>query len=331
MWNKTISLALLFAIRTQAQVLDVNGDGTVGPHEAIAVAEEWKQEAKAADEHDHLGQTWKGYRNPLTIRGNFSPRSIIVPGKDGQKAVEPVPSAPLILDNTATPPSGSYSPDLILDGNGGTIAAIGWVGSSLSLVSNGSISFFLNSEDFPGPDNFDIYNAEKQIIASIRGTGSMSIVGNLTTAGGTYKIDHPQSPSTKLLAHSNVGSPEMMNLYSGNVVLDSEGNSWVELPGYFEALNSDFRYTLTPIGAAAPNLHVAEEIQNNRFKIAGGTPGLKVSWQVTGIRQDAYAKANPIEVEQEKSVEEKGKYLHPELFGEPATKSVGFAKGIEGE
>ena len=67
----------------------------------------------------------------------------------------------------------------------------------------------------------------------------------------------------------------------------------------------------------------------NRFTIAGGSAGMDVSWLVTGIRNDAYAKANPIEVEQEKSKEEKGKYLHPELFGEPVEKSVGIAEGIE--
>ena len=54
-----------------AQVVDVNGDQTVGAEEAIAVAEQWKGPASRANEHDHLGQTWEGNNNPLVIRGNF--------------------------------------------------------------------------------------------------------------------------------------------------------------------------------------------------------------------------------------------------------------------
>ena len=89
----------------------------------------------------------------------------------------------------------------------------------------------------------------------------------------------------------------------------------VELPGWFEALNRDFRYQLTPIGGPGPELHVAEKIASNRFTIAGGKPGLEVSWQVTGVRQDAYANAHRIAVETPKPAALVGTYLHPELFG----------------
>ena len=51
-------------------------------------------------------------------------------------------------------------------------------------------------------------------------------------------------------------------------------------------------------------------------------PHVEVSWQVTGIRQDAYAKANPIRVEEEKTGQERGTYLHPEVFGQPQEKGV---------
>ncbi|MBZ5545107.1 MAG: hypothetical protein LAO07_15730, partial [Acidobacteriia bacterium] len=99
----------------------------------------------------------------------------------------------------------------------------------------------------------------------------------------------------------------------------------VELPAWFEALNRDFRYQLTPIGAPAPNLYVAEEVKGNRFKIAGGNPGLKVSWQVTGVRQDAWANAHRIRVEVEKPAAERGFYLHPELQSAPEEKSIEWA------
>ncbi len=117
----------------------------------------------------------------------------------------------------------------------------------------------------------------------------------------------------------------MMNVYNGNLILDGNGEAWVELPDWFEALNRDFRYQLTAIGAPAPYLYVAEGISGNRFKIAGGQPGGQVSWQVTGIRQDVFANAHRIEVEEDKPGAERGSYLHPELYGQPKTKSVGWA------
>ena len=74
------------------------------------------------------------------------------------------------------------------------------------------------------------------------------------------------------------------------------------------------RYQVTAIGAPGPNLYVAQEIEGNQFKIAGGKPGGKVSWQVTGIRQDPYAKVHPIRVEEEKPLGEMGHYLHPDAY-----------------
>jgi hypothetical protein len=128
-------------------------------------------------------------------------------------------------------------------------------------------------------------------------------------------------PEGKYLYHSFVESPDMMNIYNGNVVLDEHGEAWVELPGWFEALNRDFRYQLTCIGGFAP-VYIAEKIQHNRFKIAGGKPGMEVSWQVTGIRQDPWAEAHRIPVEEVKPPEEQGTYLHPEVYGQPEEKSV---------
>ena len=96
-------------------------------------------------------------------------------------------------------------------------------------------------------------------------------------------------------------------------MLDQDGSAWVELPAYFQALNRDYRYQLTTIGGYAP-VYVAREIQDNRFQIAGGTAGLKVSWQVTGIRQDPWALMHPVVVEQEKPAAERGQYLYPELY-----------------
>lgn len=147
-------------------------------------------------------------------------------------------------------------------------------------------------------------------------------VGNVTKTGGTFKIDHPLDPANKYLYHSFVESPDMMNIYNGIATLDNQGEATVEMPSWFEALNRDFRYQLTSIGKSMPDLFIAEEIKQLRFKIAGGLAGQRVSWMVTGIRQDGWAKAHPIVVEEDKNEKEKGFYLHPEVFGQPKEKSV---------
>jgi hypothetical protein len=152
--------------------------------------------------------------------------------------------------------------------------------------------------------------------------GNVEVSGSLIKAGGGFKIDHPLEPAHKYLSHSFVESPEMKNVYDGVVALDKNGECSVELPEWFEALNSDFRYQLTAIGGPAPNLHVAREISNNRFNIAGGKAGMKVSWQVTGIRKDAWAQANPLIVEEEKPANERGYYRHPKLYNQPRENST---------
>ena len=131
--------------------------------------------------------------------------------------------------------------------------------------------------------------------------GDVSITGSLSKGGGGFKIDHPLEPDKKYLHHSFVESPDMKNVYDGNVELDDKGEVWIQMPDYFEALNREFRYQLTPIGAPAPSLFVAEMISDNRFKIAGGPAGLLVSWQVTGVRKDTWAQANRIQVEESKN------------------------------
>jgi len=148
--------------------------------------------------------------------------------------------------------------------------------------------------------------------------------GSELIGGGSFKIDHPLDPANKYLYHSFVESPDMMNIYNGVVTLDAGGSVWITLPQYFEALNQGFRYQLTSIGRPQPSLYVAREISGDRFKISGGKPGGKVSWQVTGIRHDAYADAHRIQVEVEKPPQEQGRYLHPELFGAPAEQAIGY-------
>jgi len=149
--------------------------------------------------------------------------------------------------------------------------------------------------------------------------GPVDVHGDLTVYNGNkpFKIDHPLAPQNKYLLHNAVESSERKNVYDGVEQLDEDGAAWVDLPEWFEALNGDFRYQLTAVGGPAPNLHVGEEIYENRFKIVGGEVGMKVCWQVTGSRKDPWAAANPFEVEQEKPEKDRGRYLQPDLYDAP--------------
>jgi len=155
-------------------------------------------------------------------------------------------------------------------------------------------------------------------------TGDVLIFGTLTASSKDFKIDHPTDPADKYLVHASVESSEMMNIYSGNVTTDELGLATVTLPAWFEALNTDYRYQLTTIGRDA-HAWIAAEVANKQFKIATNASRVKVSWQITAVRQDAYAKAHPLVVEEEKPAKEKGFYQYPELYGQPAERQTEWA------
>jgi hypothetical protein len=144
--------------------------------------------------------------------------------------------------------------------------------------------------------------------------GDVDVLGTLSKSSGSFKIDHPLDPANKYLYHSFVESPDMKNIYDGTIVTDASGAAVVTMPAWFEALNTDFRYQLTTIGQPA-QAWIASEIANGSFTIKTSKPGVKVSWQVTGIRQDAWANAHRIRVEVDKAAKDQGHYIHPELFG----------------
>lgn len=145
--------------------------------------------------------------------------------------------------------------------------------------------------------------------------GDINVTGTVVKAKDEIKIDHPLDPENKYLTLSSVTSNEMANILNGNVKLDSDGKAIIKLPVWFEPASTDFRYQLTAIGAPGPNLYISKEIRNNSFEIAGGSSGMKVSWMVTAVRNDNYAKSNPIINETDKKTDQKGLYLHPEVYG----------------
>lgn len=165
----------------------------------------------------------------------------------------------------------------------------------------------------PGTSFFqDGYGGGTSLAAQF--TPDVSVTRNLTAtsiAAGVklFEIDHPLDPDNKTLRHACIESDQMVNLYRGNVVLDEGGRGVVSMPDWFEALNTDYAYVLTPIGGWAP-LYVESELKDGAFIIAGGQPGLKVSWQVTGLRHDEFAVNNPLEVERTKAPADQGKRMY---------------------
>jgi hypothetical protein len=158
--------------------------------------------------------------------------------------------------------------------------------------------------------------------------GDVYVSGTLNAGSKNFKIDHPLDPANKYLMHASVESSENMNIYTGNVVTDQYGNAVVKLPDWFQALNTDFRYQLTVIGKFAQAI-VSKEIDNNQFTISTNATFVKVSWQVTGVRQDPYAKAHPLVVEMQKPASERGFYIHPELYGQPEEKQTEWGRHPE--
>lgn len=146
--------------------------------------------------------------------------------------------------------------------------------------------------------------------------GDASVLGKIHRFAGGFRIDDPRNPAENYLCHSSVESSDMKNIYDGIAALDDAGEAEVELPPWFDTLNSNFRYQLTCIGGYAP-VYIAQAIQDNRFKIAGGAPGMKVSWQITGIRQDPWANANRLPVEEEKPAAEQGYTLIQSYMANP--------------
>lgn len=156
------------------------------------------------------------------------------------------------------------------------------------------------------------------------GTGFGVYADGELGASGTksFMIDHPTDPENKLLKHFAAESPEVLNIYRGNIVLNEKGEATVELPEYFDEINVNFSYYLSPIGGAAPELHVKEEIKGNSFVISGGKSNLKVSWVVYAERNDAYMRAYPHAKQVEIEKRQAGKYIRPELYGQPKEKGM---------
>jgi hypothetical protein len=330
------TLVAILALQAQATPVDVNGDGKVGPQEVIDLSQNWKGpaslqpwEINGANIGYNLGSVGIGTSAPdvkfqvndgrIRIRESatlerwdffYDPPSeqfyiqenagfnhiVFTKGPDSRVGIgTDAPAAGTKLNVVTNAP---YNTAILGEGTLG-LWGIGSGASGVGILATGG--------DYAG----DFY-------------GNVHVHGTVIELKSTITIDHPLDPANKYLQHSSVESSDMKNIYDGNVVLNDKGEAEVELPDWFETLNKDFRYQLTPIGAPGANLHIAQKITDSRFRISGGSAKLEVSWQVTGIRQDAWAKANPIEVEKLKSDGERGKYLTPEVYGQAKEMGIGY-------
>lgn len=188
----------------------------------------------------------------------------------------------------------------------------------------------------------DTYGVLGRITSSSSNAYGVLALGRLGATGvKSFRIDHPGDPESKYLLHYSTESPEVLNAYSGTIVLDGTGAAVVALPHYFASINRDPRYTLTAVGAPMPMLHVSEKINAGdlaagaaagpgeavppcSFRIGGGVPGGEVSWRIEAVRNDRWMQNHGAPVEVEKQVLERGTYQHPEFYGQPIERGIGF-------
>ena len=227
-----------------------------------------------------------------------------VRGEGGYKGIEGIVNNPI--------PATVYGLDATVYNNSSAYGVYGQAGNNSN--SGVGTKYGIYGTASGGATNYAAYFS----------SGNVNVVNMLSKGGGTFKIDHPLDPENKILYHSFVESPDMMNIYNGNITTDANGEAIVHMPDYFNALNSDFRYQLTTIGSFA-QVMVSEKINGNTFKIKSNTPNVEVSWMVTGVRKDAFANQHRVQVEVEKNADEKGKYIHPTAFGLPESQGIDFA------
>lgn len=170
---------------------------------------------------------------------------------------------------------------------------------------------------------------EDRYLGGVAGAYGVYSNGSLGATGTkTFRIDHPLDPENKFLRHFSIESDEVLNVYRGTAVFDSNGEAIVSLPDYYKEINRSESYQLTPIGAYMP-LYIKQKVDNNgRFIVAGGVANKEVSWVIYAERNDRYMQQNPNErtVELEKRAQEKGKYLIPSLYQQPVSKGIFYSK-----
>lgn len=198
---------------------------------------------------------------------------------------------------------------------GGVFNSANYAGISLNNSTDPNHYNFLSSPNDQSlyinrpSGNSIIFRKDNQTQMTLDTDGNLTVSGSISGATKNFKIDHPLDPANKTLTYTSIESPDMKNIYDGNITTNAKGEATVTMPDYFSALNKDFRYQLTVIGRFAQAI-ISDEINGNQFKIKTDKPNVKVSWQVTGIRRDPFAEDQRQPIEQEKPAASKGKCLY---------------------
>ena len=236
------------------------------------------------------------------------------------------------VSQNATSQAGVYGSNLRTNGGHGVLG-IGYNGLVGETNYSGGNAIYGENYDAIAPLGLGIGVAgtgyygvlgEDRYLGSIAGAYGVYSNGNFGSSGvKAFCIDHPAAPEEKFLRHFSVESNEVLNVYRGTIVCGQNGEALIELPDYFELINTDPSYQLTPIGAYA-QLYIKEELKDGKFLIGGANPGMKVSWELTDLRNDPYLQQYPQnrEVVVAKDERSKGKYLMPQLYGKDASQTM---------
>lgn len=236
------------------------------------------------------------------------------------------------VEPTATAQAGVYGSNLRTNGGHG-VQGIGFNGTVGETNYSQGNAVFGENYDAIAPIGNGV---------GVAGTGYWGVVGEDRYLGGTagaygvlsngelgatglksFIIDHPTDPENKFLRHFSSESNEVLNIYRGNVTFDANGEAIVEMPDYYELINKNPSYQLTPIGGYM-QLFMKEKLENGQFVIGGGIEGAEASWTVYSERYDPYLQRYPEKraVEIEKREGQKGKYFMPQLYGESMDKKM---------
>jgi hypothetical protein len=157
-------------------------------------------------------------------------------------------------------------------------------------------------------------------------SGNVHVTGSVNKAACSFLIDHPLDPENKLLRHNCIESPEYLVMYRGKTRLDGSGQTTVEMPDYFVALTKEDGASihLTPVGR--PFMTGAEWNSGFRSLTVYGEANREVFWEVLAERDDPAIHQFAQPVEEDKTPEERGYYLHPKAFGLSDAKDIEWVR-----
>ena len=149
--------------------------------------------------------------------------------------------------------------------------------------------------------------------------GDVFVSGDLDMTTAAVAVDHPDDPGGQWYRRALVGAFEEVTVISGNARTGAGGRVAVRVSDLFARMHKDFRYQLTPLGETS-KLFVSRQLTGGRFTIQADRAGLDVSWQITGVRNDPAAKR--FAVTSRKTGGQRGRYVAPELYGQPPSRSL---------